>query len=103
MNTTQHNVNIYTRDGSHVLGFTDVKAEASSVFTRNHNRVTSTIDAVGDIVGTSIRIDFDYIRAPIVRRPLSNLYVPNGMIGTLDLETYLVDGISKVYSIGFYR
>ena len=40
---TQHDVNIYSRKGSYVLGFTDVKEVGASTFTSTHSKVTNTI------------------------------------------------------------
>ncbi|KAM0793807.1 hypothetical protein BDR22DRAFT_895889 [Usnea florida] len=100
--TTQHDVNIYTHKGSHVLGFTDVKEVGSSTFTRTHSKVTNTISGSGDIIGTRVDIAFDSIKVPTVKKALRDLYIPNPKIGTLDIETYKVGGKSKVYSLAFY-
>lgn len=65
-------------------------------FTRPQNRelnITSTIES---------SILFDPIKVPIVRKSLRNLSIPNHKIGTMDIATYMVNGIPKVYAIAFH-
>ena len=56
----------------------------------------------GNIINTSVKIKLDLIRAPKIKKYLTNLHISNPYIGTLDLETYDQGSIPKVYSRGFY-
>lgn len=97
----QHNIDVFTRDGRHALSIVD-NAITNTIFTRTTSNITKTIDVRHRTVFTTVKVNFDNIKQPKSVYSLKDLNIPNPRIGSLDLETYTTDGISKVYALGFY-
>lgn len=97
----QHNINIYTVDGGHVVKVTDTKISDTS-FSRVVGNVTNVINKNSVITKTTLNVKLEPIKTKRTNLYLANLQISNPNIGTLDLETYVVDKISKVYALGFY-
>ena len=98
----QHDIDIFTGQGRHVLNLYD-KEINSSIFTRTTGNLTKTVDTNKATVSTSLKIKFD--RISVAKRIYSDkqLSISNPRIGTLDLGTYMDNNnISKVYTLGFY-
>ncbi len=102
----QYNISIYTYDGSHVLNVVDSCVDHNS-FVRIIGNVTNTItknscfEAI-TVTNTSLKIKLEPVKLNKLNYSFKNLLVASPYIGTLDLETYIYKGISKVYAIGFY-
>ena len=119
-NSLTHDINIYTTLGTHVLNVKD-KYINNNTFTRTIGNVTNTItfnkenilpktitsnkeenlSSTPFIKKTSILIALNPVKYK-QNKFLNNLNVNSPFIGTLDLETYNDNGISKVYALGFY-
>ena len=97
----QHKINIYTRDGLLVLNVVDRTINHTS-FSRTIGNITNIIDNNRIITNTKINIKLDSIKPNKSAYALKNLYVNNPYIGTLDIETYSDNGVSRVYALGFY-
>jgi len=91
-----------TGEGRQVLGVSD-QAITNTMYTRSTSNITKILDIKSyRVVSTQIKVNFDYIKVPKSIYSHKHLNIPDPRIGTLDLETYIDDGISKVYAIGFY-
>ena len=97
----QHNIDVFAGDGSHILPLVDTGL-TDTTFTRTAGNVTKTIDVRGRMINTLVNVRLEAIKRPAVPYAHRNLVIPDPRIGTLDLETYTVNGIARVYSLGFY-
>lgn len=98
---TEHNIDVFTLDGNHLLHLSD-RAISNTTFTRTTGNTKKTVDINNKTVSTQIKVDLDVIKLPKLIPGLKLLNIPDPKIGTLDLETYMSDNISKVFAIGFY-
>ena len=101
-----YNINVYTTLGTHIFNAKD-RYLNNNLFTRSIGNVTNTITFNKDnytdpIKNTSIVIGLNPVRLRTNNKYLNNLNINSPFIGTLDLETYNDNGISKVYALGFY-
>jgi hypothetical protein len=94
-------ISIYSLNGIFISTIEDQRIN-SLAFTRSIGNVKSYIDNTG-IQKRAICIKFPYVYTYPYKGRYSRLYQPDWKIGTLDLETYMVDGnLAKTYAIGFY-
>ena len=96
-----HNIDVFTGDGGHVLSLVD-HALTDTRFTRTSSNITKTIDVKGTVVHTSVQVNFEPVKLARAAQAHRHLIIPDPRIGTLDLETYIKDGLAKVYALGFY-
>ena len=96
-----HNINIYTINGQKALNVIDKKIDNSS-FTRKIGNVTNVINNKKLVTNTSIDIKLDVIKKPKPKFNLINFHTNDPFIGTIDLETFEYNSISKVYAAGYY-
>lgn len=97
----EHNIDVFTLDGNHVLHLSD-RAISNTMFTRTTGNITKTVGLKSKTVSTQIKVDLDVIKLPKLIPRLKLLNFPDPNFGTLDLETYMDNGIAKVYAIGFF-
>ena len=97
----QHDIDVFAGDGGHVLSLVD-QALTDTTFARTSGNITKTLDVLGRVVDTKIKVKLEPIKRPRTVYGHRNLVIPDPKIGTLDLETYTVNGIARVYSLGFY-
>ena len=95
-----HNINIYTPNGELVLNVLDKKID-NTCFSR---KVKNIINIITNKVITNTRLELklDSIKKPVTPSKLRNYISNSEFIGTLDLETYNDNEVSKVYAAGFY-
>ena len=96
----QHYISIYTLDGGHVLDVKDNRISETS-FSRNMGNITNMYTN-NTITKTLVNIKLEPLKLSKISKSLVDLQISNPNIGTLDLETYVDNEISKVYAIGFY-
>ena len=99
--TKEHNIHVFTIEARHVLKLSD-KALSDVMFIRTSGNVSKTVDTKSSTVVTLIKVLLDHIKLPKTIYSHRNLNIPNPKIGVLDIETYIDDGISRVYALGFY-
>nr|YP_008965389.1 hypothetical protein [Rhynchobrunnera orthospora]AHC02392.1 hypothetical protein [Rhynchobrunnera orthospora] len=101
-NNKVHIMNVFTSAGGHILEGRDTLLTVNT-FSRKINNITKIKDTAKHekaVVSNSIDVKLSHIRAT---KASSKRYdTADPFIGTLDLETYNDEGISKVYAIGFY-
>jgi len=98
---TNNNINIFTNNGHNILNVTDKKIDNSN-FSRTMGNITNVINNNKVITSTRIDVKLDLIKRPKPQFTLRNLKKNNPFIGTIDLETFKYNSISKVYAGGFY-
>jgi hypothetical protein len=99
-NKTMHKINVFTIDGGHIFEAMDA-ALTNNTFTRIIGNLTKVIDIDNrSIVNSSIKVKLTHIKSKEIKDDKYD--TANPFIGSLDLETYDSDGISKVYAVGFY-
>ena len=101
VNNIIYNIKVYTIRGSYLFDIVDTKID-DSLFTRNMDNVTHTIDNNGNIVNTTINIKLYYIKPNKTSFKHRNLTINTPKIGTLDLEIYDNNDKPKVYAIGYF-
>lgn len=92
---------MFTVNGKHILNLKDTYI-SNNIFTRNTGNITKTVNLKDNSVSTQIKVNLDPIKLHKQIYQLRSLNIPNTNIGTLDIETYINDGICKVYALGFY-
>jgi hypothetical protein len=98
----QYKINIYTSYGFHIISVIDTYINKNT-FSRSIGNITNTIDMDNKTTkNTTIKVKLDPINLKKDNKSLINLNISNPNIGTLDLETYVHKGISRVYALGFY-
>ena len=66
------------------------------MFTRTTGNTTKTVDLKNNNFSTQIKVDLDVIKLPKLISCLKLLNIPDPNLGTIDLKTYMDNGISKV-------
>lgn len=99
--SNRNNINVYNIKGMLICKIVDVKLSHNS-FTRQIGNVKSYINDTG-MYRRDITIDFPHVYPAPYKGRQSGMLHPEWRIGTLDIETYVVDkNCSKAYAIGFY-
>nr|YP_009379212.1 DNA polymerase type B2 [Leptogium hirsutum]ARQ27106.1 DNA polymerase type B2 [Leptogium hirsutum] len=96
-----HDVNVYTPNGLKVLNILDKKIN-NNTFSRTVGNITNIISNNNLITNTRVKLKLDVVERPKIHRTLANLQINSPFIGSLDIETFKMDSISKVYALGYY-
>nr|YP_009529237.1 DNA polymerase type B2 [Cladonia subtenuis]AXX76245.1 DNA polymerase type B2 [Cladonia subtenuis]WBP63544.1 DNA polymerase type B2 [Cladonia subtenuis] len=99
-NKQQNDVSIYSDSGFKVTNFTDVEIDKNK-FVRKTSNVYNTIYN-GVVTKSRVSIPLAPVRGRKTSKRIKNLIIPDPHIGSFDLETYRDQGVSKVYSLGYY-